>query len=143
MRLNETERHVASADLEGRSGRPQTVQRIAPSLLEEVLPEDLKCLGGLFRAVEDPDADARQVLLPEERQLRGEGLVVLVPSLDEAVALGNAVPRRLLVRVELAAVLLGVGPSVRGGERAGPADDARERLVGLAVPLRAASIVGD
>lgn len=58
-------------------------------------------------------ADARETLLAEERELRGQRLVVLVPALDEAVPLGIAVPRRLLVRIDLAPVLV-LPPAGRG-----------------------------
>src|SRR6185503_7074813 len=149
-RLRRTERNAADR---AAPGRRASVVRFGGaafggcghpgSLLENVLPDQLKRLGGLLRAVQDPDTDPGQLLLAEERELRGERLVVLVPPLDEAVALRIAVPRRLLLRIELAPVLLGVRPRVGGGQRTMLPGDARERLIRPAVPFRSAAIVGD
>src|SRR6185503_12486331 len=79
FRSAESEQPPAGKGAAGRVGRLRRTERNpadgaahAPSLLEKVLPDELKILGRLLRAVEHPDADAGQLLLAEESDLRGE-----------------------------------------------------------------------
>src|SRR5207253_1240367 len=85
--------------------------------------EGLPPLGRVVCAVEDPQTNSAEMPALDPLESDVPGFEIVVPALDEGVALSVDVPGRALERVPTAAVLSGRGFAVREGAASSRTED--------------------